>query len=62
MLNALTPKVKKEIKNICKLDYNSILWNDIEGVKQFSWETIWLELERHVPTSYSACNNKEAFV
>lgn len=38
------------MKKICKLDHNSILRDDIEGVKHFSWETIWLELERHVPT------------
>ena len=50
MLNALTSKMKKEIKNICQLDHNSILRDDIEGIKHFSWETICLELERHVPT------------
>ena len=53
MLKALISKIKKEIKKVCKLDHNSILWDDIEGVKQFSWETVWLKLQRNVPTLYS---------
>ena len=50
MLKALTSKIKKEIKKVCKLDHNCILRDGIEGVKQFSWETVWLELQRNVPT------------
>ena len=50
MLNALTSKIKKQIRKVCKLDYYSILKDDIEGVKHFSWETVWLELQRDVPT------------
>ena len=53
MLKALTSKIKKEIKKVCKLDHNSIMRDDIEGVKQFSWETVWLKLQRNVPTLYS---------
>ena len=50
MLKALTSKIKKETKKVCKLDNNFILQDDIEGVKQFSWETVWLKLQRNVPT------------
>ena len=50
MLNALTSKIKKEMRKVCKLDHYSILKDDIEGVKHFSWETVWLELQRDVPT------------
>ena len=53
MLRALISNTKKEIKKVCKLDHNSILWDGIEGVKQFSWETVWLELQRNIPTLYS---------
>ena len=50
MLNALSSKIKKEMRKVCKLDHYSILKDDIEGVKHFSWETVWLELQRDVPT------------
>ena len=50
LLNALAAKVKKEMKELCNLENNSILRDDIEAVKHFSWETVWLELKRSTPT------------
>ena len=38
------------MKEICSTTYSSILRDSNEGVKQFNWETIWLELLQKMPT------------
>ena len=42
--------IRKEIKGICSENHNSVLRDTYEGVKHFSWETVWLELLKQVPT------------
>ena len=39
-----------EMKNICSLNHNSILRSSNETLKQFSWISIWKEVQRNVPT------------
>ena len=41
--------IKEELKHICSLNHSSILRDDNEAVKRFSWETVWLELQSNVP-------------
>jgi L1 cell adhesion molecule like protein len=38
------------MKSICSTNNDSILRDMHEGVKYFSWETVWLELLRELPT------------
>ena len=47
---SLTKIIRKEMKDICSLDQSSILMDDMEALRHFSWESIWLELKRNVPT------------
>lgn len=42
--------VRQEIKHISSDTHNSILRDDHEGIKRFSWETVWTELMAQVPT------------
>ena len=46
----LCRKIKEEIKLISSNEHNSILRDNHEGVKNFSWENIWEELVINVPT------------
>ena len=50
VLTELGRKIKNEIKFICSYEHDSILNDGHEGVKHFSWETVWLELLLNVPT------------
>ncbi len=43
----------KEISDLCSLEHDTILRDNIQAVKQFSWETIWLELLSKTPTLVS---------
>ena len=42
--------IKKEMKNICSESHDSVIRDSQEGIKHFSWDTIWLELVSHMPT------------
>ena len=42
--------IRKEIKNLCSSDYDSILRDTIQAVKQFNWDIVMLELLNKVPT------------
>lgn len=42
--------ILKEIKQLCALERCSLLRDDVEAVKNFSWETVWGELTKDVPT------------
>ena len=46
----LQKKKKNEMKSLASLDHDSILRDDFEALKHFSWETAYLELEKNVPT------------
>ena len=58
--------INKELQGICSLNHDSILRDDFEAVKQFSWETVWIELTNNMPTLMAiltglvpnACDNK----
>ena len=42
--------IRREIKNLCSSDYDSILRDTVQAVKQFNWDTVMLELLNKVPT------------
>ena len=42
--------LKQEMKHICSSNHDSILLDNHEAIKHFSWETIWMELNKEVPT------------
>ena len=50
VLGVLVGNIKREIKGICSDSHDSILLDNHEAVKRFSWETIWVELKEQVPT------------
>ena len=45
--------MKEEFKSLCSRDHDTLLRDDVQAVKQFSWETVWLELENKIPTLMS---------
>ena len=49
ILDRLVKNIKNELKFIGSLHHNSILRDTNEAVRQFSWETIWLELLNNIP-------------
>ena len=46
-------KIKSEMKAVSSDAHDSILRDTVEGVKHFSWETVWLELSKNMPTLIS---------
>ena len=47
---AVAQKIRTEIKSINSAEHDSILLDSIEALKNFSWESIWLELSSKTPT------------
>ena len=45
--------MKSDIKTVSGDAHDSILRDFVEGVKQFSWDTVWLELSRNIPSLMS---------
>ena len=45
--------IKNELKKICSLSHHSILRDSHEAVKNFSWETVWLELSYAIASIFS---------
>lgn len=42
--------VNEEIKHLCSDNFNSIIReNSKTGMEHFSWQSVWLELEKHAP-------------
>ena len=52
VIKSLTLQIRSEMATICSAQHNSFLRDSHEGVKKFSWESIWLEFKAHVPTLY----------
>ena len=52
LIESLTLQIRSEMAIICSAQHNSFLRDSHEGVKKFSWESIWLEFKAHVPTLY----------
>ena len=50
VLYSVVKNIKTESKHIGSLDHNSILRDTNEGVRRFSWEIAWLELNKNVLT------------
>ena len=48
VVGSLTQQIWKEMNRICSTNHNSILRDSYEGVKRFSWESIWLEYEAKI--------------
>ena len=47
---SMSKRILKEIKQLCSLNRCSLLRDDVEAVKNFSWETVWGEMTRDLPT------------
>ena len=45
-------KILKEMKHISSLEHDSILKSEytVEGLKNFDWERVWIELKESLPT------------
>lgn len=52
LANSFSRQIKREIKSFCSLDRNTLLRDDLEAVKNFDWETVWLELKGGIPTLF----------
>ena len=50
IVKKLALKIREDMKAICSDSHNSILRDSVEKVKQFSWETVRLELVQKMPT------------
>jgi L1 cell adhesion molecule like protein len=50
LIQEMACQIKKEMKHVCSESHDSILRDSVDGVKQFSWETVWVELQRNIPT------------
>lgn len=50
VITSLAKKMKEEINHLCSIKDETVLSGDLEAVKCFSWESIWLELEHRLPT------------
>lgn len=47
---AVAQQARLEMKKICSLGHNSVLRSSNKTLKQFSWMSIWEEVQRNVPT------------
>ena len=50
VLVSLSRHIRQEIKHTCSDKHDSILHDSHEGIKKFSWETVWAELMTEMPT------------
>lgn len=50
VITQVAAKLKSEMKIVSSDAHDSILRDSVEAVKRFSWETVWLELSRNIPT------------
>ena len=48
-IRGLAVQLRSELKDICASSHYSILQDSIEAIKQFSWQTIILELQEKLP-------------
>ncbi len=53
LITKIASKIKAEMRILSSDDSDSILRDTVEAVKNFSWETIRLELNQHTPTLMS---------
>lgn len=50
IISQVSQKIRQEMKLICSDSHDSILKDNVEAVKHFSWQTVYLELTKQVPT------------
>jgi len=53
ILAKIVAKIKSEMRDISSTAHDSILRDTVEAVKHFHWETVFLELEKKLPTLMS---------
>ena len=53
VITQVATKMKSEMKTVSGDAHDSILRDSVEGVKRFSWDTVWLELSQNIPTLMS---------
>ena len=50
VLRQIAMKIKGEMKSLASVDHDTVLRDDIEAVKWFSWDTVFMELDKKIPT------------
>ena len=51
LLEAISSESRQEVYSICSDHHNSILWlKSKPALENFSWDTVWKELTKEVPT------------
>ena len=53
IVKSLGDIIKREFKNICSDQCESMLKGESESIKSFSWEKLWSELQQSMPTLVS---------
>ena len=50
VLREIARTIKQEMKTLASMEHDTILRDNIEAVKNFSWDTVFMELNEKVPT------------
>ena len=50
VLREIARTIMEEMKSLASMEHDTILRDNIEAVKQFSWDTVFMELNEKVPT------------
>ena len=53
VVKKIAAKIKGEMKDLSSISYDSILTDSVEAIKRFSWELVYTELVKKVPTLMS---------
>ena len=57
IVSRICSNVIAEMKAISTVAHNSFLSYTVESVKQFSWEAVYEELQKHMPTLMTLVND-----
>lgn len=57
IITDIVRNLNSEIKHICSTKHDSILLDNHEAVKRFSWQTVWMELNKEMPMLLSSLVN-----
>ena len=50
IITSIAGKIKKEMRSISGKNHDSILRDTVEAIKQYHWDTVFLELMKNIPT------------
>ena len=50
-------KIKEDMKTLSSEKHDSILRDNVEAIKMFHWDTVWLECEKMLPTLMTVLKN-----